>query len=87
MKKTFDRETLDELDIPWDCLDQQIEEEGHWTLKKTGVAEINGQYWRFHWEEGSTEMQEDTDPWFDDGEVEGTLVELQQVTVSKWVAV
>lgn len=85
--KTFDKEYLvEELDLPFSCIDQEITHQGRWETYKTGIAEIDGEFYRFEWSEGSTEMQ-DGMAWEYDDEVEGTLVEKRMIEVEAWVEV
>lgn len=50
-------------------------------------APDDGRAYRVTYEQGLTELQEDTDPWVYDDEIEAVEVEARQVTVTSWVPV
>lgn len=83
----FTQALLEVLNIPWDLTDVEIVSEGRWTLTKTGIAEIDGKFYRFTFEDPATEMQDLDDPWNYADPVEGVEVERREVVTTHWVPV
>jgi hypothetical protein len=94
--RTFTREQLEAWDLPgaWaddapEILHREQVDTRRWVSVHRLVfrAPDDGKAYRVHYEEGLTEVQEDTDPWSADCTVDGVEVELHEVTVKQWRAV
>lgn len=83
-KRTFTKDELEELGLPYTCHDVEIYDQGRWDTWKTGIFEHDGKSWQVHWSEGSTEMQ-DTQPWEYEDEIEATEVIKVPRIVSQWI--
>ena len=67
---------------------REMEDGGRWSNIITQIFKHvpTGKHYQFNWEEGGTEMQEDTPP-FGYGDPDICLVEYQKVTKMEWVLV
>lgn len=87
--RTFTVEELDALeglDLPYDLIDQQYEDDKRWASVWSGVAEIDGEFWKFYYYSDKTEYGMES-PWeygYVPETVVGTKVEKVQVMVDKW---
>lgn len=86
--RLFTVEELEELDVPWDMVTEEITDQSRWETYHTGVfrdpeTEL---YYEIDWAMGSTENQEN-DLWNGESTVLATQVELKEVLVEKWVPV
>ena len=83
--RIFTRDELEDLDVPFVCVDRELYSEHRWYDIFSGVfTDENGDHWRIEWLENSTEMQ-DQDTWFDEDEITATKVVSLPVVVKKWV--
>lgn len=88
--RNFTRPELEELGVPYEAMIQfNIADQGRWETYYEGVFLYpdNGKHYRIGWIQGSTEHQDDTDPFGDAEIVKGTEVELKPVTELQWVSV
>lgn len=86
--RLFSRDELEDLDVPYKMVTEEITDQSRWYTYHTGVfrdpeTEL---YYEIDWQEGSTEMQE-CDTWNDEDEVLATQVEYKEVLEWKWVPV
>lgn len=91
--RVFTSEQLNAWDLPgaWaDDAPEILHREQVDTRRWVSVNELifrapdDGKAYRVYYDEGLTEVQEDTDPWNDDREVKGTEVEQRAKTVTTW---
>lgn len=79
---------LEELDLPYNLEDQVYEDSHRWCDSWSGVAEIDGEHWKFYFYKPSTEYQEGQgEPWgYGDypDTVEAFKVEKVLVTMEQW---
>ena len=87
--KTFTRDELDDLDLPYSFLHTEFVGEHRWYDRVLGIFQEPDSlvYWGIEFCDPKTELQEDMDPWFDENEIVATEYELRQVTVDKWMPV
>lgn len=85
---TRDQIELDEElpELPYECIWHRPIDKGRWEIHYEGVFEYLGKHYMIYWQRPATEMQE-CDPWYNEDEIECFEVELQEVTVKKWVIV
>lgn len=84
MKKIFSRDYLrDELDLPYNSLEDEIVDISRWSIHHRIIFENNGKFYETYYSEGATEMQSES-PWEHNSEIECTEVELREVKVKKW---
>lgn len=64
----------------------EIVESGDWaiTMRLIFLAPDDGKHYEIYYRRGATELQEDTDPWNDDEQVEATEVEKVPVVRAEW---
>ena len=87
MKKMFSKDYLrNELDLPYSALEDNITSTSRWSVHHEIVFEDQGKFYKAHYSEGSTEMQDES-PWEYEDNIECTEVELKEVKVKKWVTV
>lgn len=91
--RTFTREQLEAWDLPgaWaDDAPEILHREQVDTRRWVSVNELifrapdDGKAYRLYYDQGLTEVQEDTDPWNDDAEIKATQVEQRAKTVMTW---
>lgn len=87
VKRTFTREFMDDNDYPWEFMDKELIDQRRWVNIWEGVFEFEGKHYRVNWQEGATEVQEDTDQWFDEAEIEAYEVVKRQVMSYEWAEV
>lgn len=94
--RTFTRTELDAWDLPdaWaDDAPEILHREQVDTRRWVSVHDLvfrapdDGKAYRVTYVEGLTEVQEDTDPWGYDDEIDGVEVEARQITVTEWLPV
>lgn len=83
--RTFTRDELDELGLPWELQDSEEVERHRWYTVRRGVFELEGAHWEVEYIDPATEMQEDIDPWADAVAVIAHKVVRRPVTVERWV--
>lgn len=84
----------DEIELPWDIdpkrgkiiSDETIDTSRRWEDTQELIFELDGKTYRTFYDRGKTEYQE-TSPWEYETEISCEEVELQEVTIKKWVAV
>lgn len=87
MKKVYSKDYLrNELDLPYEALEDNITSTSRWSIHHDIIFEDNGKFYKEHYSEGATEMQDER-PWEYDNEIECTEVELKEVLVKKWMPV
>ena len=90
MKRTFTRDYLENLGLPFDNDDiiehRELESQGRWTQTYSLVFwdEVTAFYWMIHYYVGATENQE-IDPFNDQLLIEGTQVHEEEVVTTRWV--
>jgi len=84
-KRTFTREELEALDLPWGGLHDEEVEKHRWYTLRTVVFEADGTFWSVDYADPATEMQEGMDPWFDEDTVTATEVHKVQRVTEQWV--
>lgn len=91
--RIFTREQLDAWDLPgaWaddspEILHREQVESRRWVSVNELIfrAPDDGKAYQVFYEEGLTEVQEDTDPWNFDKEIKGTEVEQRAKTTTTW---
>ena len=87
MDKTFTREFMIDHDYPWELMDKELIDQRRWYNIWEGVFEFEGKFYQVNWAEGSTEIQEDTDTWFEEPYIKATEVEKIPVQSYEWRAV
>lgn len=86
-KKIFKRDYLvNELDLPYNAIEEELIDNSRWSLDYRIVFEDNGKFYETYYSVGATECQEER-PWEYEDEVECTEVEKREILVKKWVAV
>ncbi|MDD4779099.1 MAG: hypothetical protein PHT02_00650 [Tissierellia bacterium] len=86
-KIKFSKEFLrNELDLPYGAIEDNITDTSRWSIHHTIIFEHEGKYYRTHYSEGATEMQDER-PWEYDNEVECTEVHQVEKVVKVWEAV
>ena len=86
-QRVFDRDFLrDELDLPGQCIDEEIVRHSRWRVHYRGVFAHEGKHYMVNWSVGATEMQDEA-PWEYQPQVTATEVEKRQVLMDKWVPV
>ena len=86
-KKTFSKDYLmNELDLPWTAIHDEIVDTGRWSIHHRIVFQDNGKFYSTHYSVGATESQDER-PWEYDNEVECSEVELKEVIVKKWIEI
>lgn len=88
--KSFTRGRLEELGVPYKAMIQfNIVDQDRWATFYEGVFldSENGKHYRIPWVQGSTENQDDTDPFGYAEVVRATEVEHRPVTELQWVTV
>lgn len=92
MEKTFTREELLDLGLPYSCdggkiISRTILGQRRWVTEYELVFQLAGQpdneAWRCYYDKGSTEQQEQR-PWEDETTVECSLVHKTEKTVTVW---
>lgn len=78
---TLTEEEVEEFDLPYSLIDEEIFDESRWGTWKRGVFEHDGKFWQVEWED-----VEQVGPWENEDCV-ATLVEKREVVVTKWVEV
>ena len=86
-KKKFSKDYLmDEKDLPYSAILDNITDNGRWSIYHEIVFEDNGKFYKTTYSVGATESQDES-PWEYVGEIECTEVELREVVVKKWMPV
>ncbi|MFE0472735.1 hypothetical protein ACFW2V_14070 [Streptomyces sp. NPDC058947] len=64
----------------------EVVEAGDWeiTTRMIFLAPDDGKHYEIYYKQGATELQEDTDPWADEDQVEATEVEKRPVVRAEW---
>jgi hypothetical protein len=91
--RKFAREQLEEWDLPYCWADDSPEELHREQVDKRRWVSVwdlvfrapdDGKAYLVSYDEGLTEMQDDTDPWNYDNAIEGVEVELVEVVTTEW---
>ena len=87
-KKTFIKEYLmEELDLPYGSLEDEIIDTSRWSIHHKIVFEDkDSRKYETFYSEGATECQDES-PWEYEDEIECTEVEQREVKVIKWMPV
>lgn len=87
MIKKFSKEYLtNELDLPYNAIEDKIIDSGRWSINHEIIFENNGKYWKTWYSVGATEEQDER-PWDYVDEVKCTEVEKKIIQVEQWVEV
>lgn len=86
MKKFDKKYLMDELDLPYSAIKDDIVDTSRWSIHHKIVFEDNGKFYETYYSEGATECQDES-PWEYEDEIECYEVELKEVKVMKWVRV
>lgn len=85
MKKLFDKKYLvDELDLPWTAIYDEITDNSRWSIYHKIVFEDDGKFWSTSYSVGATECQDER-PWDYEDKIECYEVELKEVMKTEWV--
>lgn len=74
---------IQQLDLPYTAIKNDIVDIGRWSINHEIVFAHNGKFYRTYYSEGATEMQEER-PWEYEQEVECYEVELVEKLVKVW---
>ncbi|KAF6630589.1 hypothetical protein H6F38_14270 [Paenibacillus sp. EKM208P] len=74
-KKNF---LINELDLPYSALVDDITDTSRWSIHHEIVFEHEGKFYQTHYSEGATEMQDES-PWEYEEDVDCDEVELKEV--------
>lgn len=77
---------LDELQLPYDTIENKIIGKGRWSILREIVFKYQDKYWSTHYSTGATEEQYES-PWEHVDQVECIEVHEVEVKVKKWVPV
>jgi hypothetical protein len=87
--RSFTPDELDELDIPYRSVagTDEIVDQSRWMTHHRAICEVDGKFYEFLYQRGSTEMQDGEDQWYDEDPIVAREVELREVTVKQWLPV
>jgi len=77
---------MDELDLPWSALEDEIIDTSRWSVHHSIVFEDGGKFYQTSYSVGATEQQCEA-PWEYEDDIDVVEVERKPVTVEQWVPV